>query len=335
MARCAVLIAVFCLLAPAAAAAAQHGNPMAGGRWFVDPDTAAAQAERDAAATGDSATAHALDAVARTPQAMWFIAADDPDSSGYVHAYFDRWHAGAPDSVPVLVLHGVPHQVCAGDNAPGHGDAAAYRGWIDGWARLIGDQRVVVVLEPDALASARCLSPPLRSERYALIAYAARTLSALPHTGVYIDIGAADWLQLTTAAKLLKAAGVRYARGFSLNVTHFDWTANELSYGTKLARRVGGKHFVVNTALNGRGPLVRRSGFHEWCNPPGRALGPLPTTRTGNRYADALFWLQNPGLSDGHCNGGPDVGTFWLRWALELSRDAVHAADFPVVRHRR
>jgi endoglucanase len=88
---------------------------------------------------------------------------------------------------------------------------------------------------------------------------------------------------------------------------------------------------VVNTAFNGRGPQIRHR-FHVWCNPAGRALGPLPTTRTRAARADALFWLGNPGLSDGACRGGPPVGTFWLDWALQLSRPAPAARDYPTWR---
>jgi endoglucanase len=149
---------------------------------------------------------------------------------------------------------------------------------------------------------------------------------------VYIDIGAGDWLGLRTAARLLRVAGVRYARGFALNATHFDWTRAEVAYGKRLSRMVGGKHFVVNTAFNGRGPKLRGKWFHKWSNPSGRALGPLPTTRTPTRLADAFYWLNTPGDSDGHCNGGPSVGAFWLPWALDFVRLAAGAPDYPVYR---
>jgi endoglucanase len=94
---------------------------------------------------------------------------------------------------------------------------------------------------------------------------------------------------------------------------------------------VGGKHFVVNTSANGSGPEIGARNFHVWCNPRGRALGPLPTAQTGDPLADAFFWIGNPGLSDGICNGGPTVGTFWLQWALELTRNAQSARDFPTL----
>lgn len=328
--RLLILLALFLLL-PASAGAAVQGNPMDGAAWYVDPGTAAARAQRNATAAGDLLTATALQPLAGTPQSTWFIAVDDPVTSGYVAEWNARWRAaGSPPAA--ITLHGLPHQVCSGENAPGHGDAAAYRRWIDHWARYIGGRRFVVFLEPDALASSDCLAPRLRAERFALMTYAARSLSNLPQTGVYEDAGAGDWLSVRKAAGLLKAAGVRYARGFSLNATHFDWTSAEVAYGRKLSRAVGGKHFVVNTSANGRGPEIGPRNYHMWCNPRGRALGPLPTTQTADPLADAYFWITNPGLSDGTCNGGPTVGAFWLDWALELSRNAAGAPDFPLHR---
>ncbi len=89
----------------------------------------------------------------------------------------------------------------------------------------------------------------------------------------------------------------------------------------------GGKHFVVNTAENGRGPLVPRNrvryGNEILCNPPGRGLGPKPTFNTGYRNVDAFAWIANPGKSGGSCRpGAPPTGIFWPKLALELARNA-------------
>jgi endoglucanase len=323
--------AVAGVLAPAAAAGTvtPAANPFAGARLFVDPGAAAA-VERDAAAQrGDATSAAALDRIASTPQATWFIAADDPALSGYVRSWFGRLDAAGAGTVPVIALHGLPNQVCAGDNAPGAADDASYQRWITAWADALRGRRAIVVVEPDGLAASRCLAPAARAARRALVRSAAATLAAVPGVAVYLDIGAGDWLPLRLAAAYLRAAGIAGVRGFTLNTTHYDWTADEVHYGERLSRLTGGARYVVNTAFNGRGPQVRH-GFHVWCNPRGRALGPLPTRKTHAAHADAFFWLGNPGLSDGHCNGGPQVGTFWTEWALELSNNALGARDFPV-----
>jgi endoglucanase len=306
---------------------------MAGAPFHVDDHTAAADAERAARDAGRTADADALHVIAGTPQSVWFIAGDDA-ASPYVRGFFGR-AATEPGRIAAITLHGLPQQVCAGDNAPGAESADRYRAWIDGYAQAIADRRAVVFLEPDALAASGCLSPADRAVRLDLVAYAVRTLSALPHAGVYIDAGAGDWRKEQAMAALLRRADVREARGFTLNTTHYDWTADEVAYGLRLSRLLHGKHFVVNPAFNGRGPQIVGRRYHVWCNPTGRALGPTPTTRTHDPRADAFFWLGNPGLSDGRCNGGPRVGTFWEPWALDLVRNAAQAPDFPVFRRRR
>jgi endoglucanase len=117
----------------------------------------------------------------------------------------------------------------------------------------------------------------------------------------------------------LAAAGVSGVRGFALNTANIDTTANEVRYGRQVAAGLGGKPFVVDTSRNGRGAL---SGTLAWCNPPGRALGQPPTTRTGDSLIDALLWIKPPGQSDGTCNGGPSGGVFWVDYALGLARRA-------------
>ncbi len=56
---------------------------------------------------------------------------------------------------------------------------------------------------------------------------------------------------------LLRGAGVGYAGGFALDVTHYDSTENQIAFGAKLARalsaaHIPNRHFVINTAQNGR-----------------------------------------------------------------------------------
>ena len=117
-------------------------------------------------------------------------------------------------------------------------------------------------------------------------------------------------------AQRLRAAGVDRLRGFSLNVSNYHRTADEVAYGTRIAGLLGGAHFLVDTGRNGQGPTTDGA----WCNPPGRGLGTRPTTATGRADADAFLWIKLPGESDGPCNGGPAAGTFWPDGALALAR---------------
>ncbi len=101
------------------------------------------------------------------------------------------------------------------------------------------------------------------------------------------------------AAQYLRASGVAKIQGFFLNATHFDWTSREIRYGSQISRLTGGKHFVINTGENGRGPLRPRTsstpGNEVLCNPPGRGLGPLPTANTGYRERRHVRLDQQPG----------------------------------------
>jgi endoglucanase len=144
---------------------------------------------------------------------------------------------------------------------------------------------------------------------------------------VYLDAGAADAVGARKVARLLDGAGVSEIQGFFLNSTHFDWTTKEIRYGQKISRMTGGRHFVINTAENGRGPLVPRNrvrmGNEILCNPPHRGLGPRPTFDTGFPNVDAFAWIAYPGKSGGLCRpGAPPTGFFWPKLALDLVRHA-------------
>ena len=64
---------------------------------------------------------------------------------------------------------------------------------------------------------------------------------------------------------------------------------------------------MINTAANGRGPLIPKSrvkhGNSFRCNAPGRGLGPRPTSDVPAQYRnlDGFFWIGNPGRSAGRC----------------------------------
>jgi endoglucanase len=152
-------------------------------------------------------------------------------------------------------------------------------------------------------------------------------LSNDPHLVVYLDAGAADAVPAKRIAHLLEQAGISQIQGFFLNSTHFDWTSKEIKFGEEISRLTGGKHFVINTAENGQGPLVpkdrAKNGNEVLCNPAGRGLGPKPTTDTGYKNVDAFAWIANPGVSGGVCGPGqPHGGHFSVALALGLVRHA-------------
>jgi endoglucanase len=238
-----------------------------------------------------------------------------------------RKDAEAPGSVPLVSIYRLPHDRCGHYDAGGSRGAHQYRRWINSFAGALGGHRAVIFLEPDALITVGCLSSRGVHIRMALLSYALRRLGRLPRAAVYLDAGAADALSVGRTVRLLRRAGVGRAQGFFLNATHYDWTSREVRYGQAISRRLHGKHFIVSTAANGRGPLVPHSRVHHGnevlCNPPGRALGPKPTTHTRHRGVDAYFWIGNPGRSGGHCRrGAPGTGVWWPAYALGLAKRA-------------
>ncbi|GAA1974751.1 glycoside hydrolase family 6 protein [Microbacterium pumilum] len=86
----------------------------------------------------------------------------------------------------------------------------------------------------------------------------------------------------------------------------------ESRYASQLGDTVPKTHFVVDTSRNGLGPWQYPADTYpvheDWCNPPDRGLGALPTTSTDDTLVDAYLWIKVPGESDGQCyrgTGGP------------------------------
>jgi endoglucanase len=304
-----LILAFAALAAPATASA----NPFVGRKLYVDPHSPAAK-QAAAWRTTRPADAAEIDEIAGAPQAQWF--GDwNADVAAAVNAHVSA--ASAAGRWALVVAYNIPQRDCGGLSA---GGATDYRGWIREFARGIGSRAAAVVLEPDALAGMDCLSAADRDGRIALLRDAVAVLRATPGVEVYVDAGHSAWHPAATIADRLRRVDVARATGFALNVSNFQATANELAYGRQIAAQLGGKHFVIDTGRNGLGPAPAG----QWCNPSGRALGPRPTTLTGDGLADAFLWIKQPGLSDGPCNGGPAAGAWWADYALGLARRSAY-----------
>ncbi|SEH53593.1 endoglucanase [Mycolicibacterium rutilum] len=287
-----------------------EANPFAGKPFYVNPASKAMRAAQAA-----NPPSPELTAVANTPQAYWLV----PGSSASTVAKY-AGDAQAAGAIPVFAIYGIPHRDCGSFAAGGHGSGEAYRQWIDGIAADIGPVPAAVILEPDALAMADCLSGDQRQERFDLIRYAVDSLSRNPATAVYVDAGHLKWHSPEEMAARLGQAGVERARGFSLNVANFFTTEDEIGYGEAISGLTGGKNYVIDTSRNGAGPA---EGELYWCNPSGRALGVPPTSVTAGPHADAYLWIKRPGESDGTCGkGDPPAGDFVNQYVVELARNA-------------
>ncbi len=233
-----------------------------------------------------------------------------------------------PGSIPILSTYFL-HPAVGGCATPGQlrGAGPLFRARIDALARGIANRPAVVLLELDGVGSSTCFQ---RTGALGLyegdLRYEAAQISSLPHTVVYLEAGYSDANGPDYTARVLNAAGVRLIRGFWTNDTHLNWTIDEIKWGNRISRLTHGAHFVVNTAQNGNGPKRNpdpvTQGNEDLCNPPGRAVGPRPTTDTGFSQVDAFVWSSPPGNSSGSCNGGTASGTFWVARAIDLAAHA-------------
>ncbi|MGV0791384.1 glycoside hydrolase family 6 protein [Mycolicibacterium sp. XJ1819] len=290
---------------------ASEANPLAGAPFYVNPASVAMRAAQKADPPSPE-----LSLVANTPQAYWIT----PGPSAATVAKYTG-DAAAAGAIPVLSIYGIPHRDCGHFAAGGMGSGAQYREWIDGIAAGVGGARAAIIVEPDALAMADCLSADQRQERFELIRYAVDALTSNPAAAVYVDAGHLRWHSPEEMASRLNQAGVDRARGFAVNTANFFTTEDEIGYGEAIAGLTNGSHYVIDTSRNGNGPAPESR--LDWCNPPGRALGVAPTTATAGPHADAYLWIKRPGESDGTCDkGDPPAGTFVNQYAIDLARNA-------------
>jgi endoglucanase len=308
------------------AAVPPAGDLLTGASPFVDWASGLSAVQARSWRYSHPRSAGMLDVIAREPEVHRFGNWSGADPGLQVSQYMQRASIQEPGTVPELSTYYLVNGHCGSYSDPAWRQGA-YHKWIQGLAQGVGDNRAIVFLEMDSLITVGCLSRHGLQVRVHELHDAIGILSKVPRLAVYLDAGAADAVPAAQTAGMLRRAGVSRIQGFFVNSTHFDWTSREIRYGEQISRMTGGKHFVVSTSANGRGPLVPasrvRDGNEVLCNPPGRGLGPLPTFTTRLRNVDAFAWIGNPGRSGGQCRpGAPPTGVFWPQEALSLVRNA-------------
>jgi endoglucanase len=298
-------------------------NPLLGQRFFVDRMEPAYIQWQKWMRAGQTTKANTIWKLAREPRFRWFGKFTSPRMQKKIRGYLDRVQCDQPGTVPLMVVMRHQGKGCSGTyRAGGEAEDRRTMGWYDDFVESVGDARVVIAFEPDSLGTVDCLARDRRKDRLDVLRYGVDKLSQLPNATIYLEGGASDWEPAARTAKQLRYIGISKVRGFMLNVTHHDWTRNNIKHGIELSRMVGGKHFIINTSYNGRGPLHYKRWINKaqhkwrrinvWCHPGLRGLGPAPTTATSHPLVDAYMYINRPGYSAGSCNGGPlPVGTWW------------------------
>jgi cellulase/cellobiase CelA1 len=197
----------------------------------------------------------------------------------------------------LLVLVALGYLIFRAQEQAGLGsDEQAYERWISGFAAGLGNRPAVVILEPDALAQlASCLDSAQQQARLQMLSYAVRTLQTNSDQ-VYLDAGHSNWVPAGQMAARLRAADVARAYGFSLNVSNFDPTGQEIGYAAELDRDLGmAKRFVIDTSRNGKGSAGGRG--HPAAGPVSRGLpGAGGGALAGQLFTDpdtqAAIWVR-------------------------------------------
>ena len=231
-----------------------------GARLFVPPPNPGAVDQIAVLAKSNAAReAAAITAIEAVPQAIWFSKGTPEEVQSAVSNAMVR--ATQDLALRVLVASNRPYRDCAGFSAGGAKNTAAYEAWIDGFARGIGNERALVILEPDSTgmlpystsldgtadpcrptatdASGKTIPAPgaTAEEAYAQIRYAAATLANLaPSALVYLDGTHAAWLPVGEAAYRLYRSGVLGTQGFAVNVSSFQLVSRSVQYGTWIAK---------------------------------------------------------------------------------------------------
>ncbi|MEU9479504.1 glycoside hydrolase family 6 protein [Streptomyces sp. NPDC048191] len=310
------LVAAFVALplALAAAPSAHAADPttMTNG-FYVDPDSSAKRWV--AANPGDGRALAINSSVANTPMAHWF-----GSWSGTIGTATGAYVGAAEyqHKLPILVAYNIYNRdYCGGHSAGGAASPSAYASWIAQFAGGIADRPSIVLLEPDSLADYGCMTGAQIGERESMITGALTQFNRqTPNTWVYLDAGNPGWASPATMAQRLNEAGLRQAHGFSLNISNYYTTAENIAYGNAVNSELGARYgytkpFVVDTSRNGNG------SNGQWCNPSGRRTG--TPTRTGGG-AEMLLWIKTPGESDGDCGvgAGSSAGQFLPEVAYKM-----------------
>jgi endoglucanase len=223
-----------------------------------------------------------LTAMATTPQAVWFEGGSPEEVHSEVRTTVLR--AAREGRVPVLVAYNLPYRDCAQYGAGGAADSAAYVEWIDGFAKGLANEKVVVILEPNGLGvipySTEWCNPTITDakgktvrapgatpeDRYDVLAKAIDILEGqAPNAAVYLDGTHGHWLPVGEIAHRLANAGIARVQGFTVNLSNFQPTPEAIKYGTWVSECIA---YASNPAVG-----ANKADPYSDCPSPRRSTG--------------------------------------------------------------
>src|SRR5688500_1110352 len=210
-------------------------NPLLGQRFLMARLEAAYMQWARWKRAGETTKANTIWKLAREPRFRWFGKFTRPRMQKKIRGFLDRVQCDQPGTVPLMVVMRHQGKGCSGSyRAGGEAEDRRTMKWYDDFADSVGDARVVIGFEPDSLGTIDCLARDRRQDRLDVLRYGVDRLSQLPNATIYLEAGASDWEAASRTANQLRYIGIRKVRGFMLNVSHHDWTRNNIQHGIQI-----------------------------------------------------------------------------------------------------
>jgi endoglucanase len=320
--------------APPAAPARRAARVLDPATQFYVPPPRAAAAQQIAAFAGARALHEAalMTALEAVPRAAAFTGGTPEQVETDVRTTLAR--AANDGTVPVLATSYIPYRGCGQNMAGGARDATAYRAWVEGLARGIGNDKAVVVLEPTSLgiipnnraldgspercrptvtnAEGKPVAAPgaTPDEHYALLAYAVDVLAnRAPNAYVYLDGTHSHWLSVADIAYRLAKVGVDRVQGFAVNVDAEQPTSDAIRYGTWISK------CLAHARRRGNAPAA----FRDCPGPPGLA-----------NPAGATDWDTTDVWYRDHADGEPTPDAERAHFVVDNSRNGRGPLDVSI-----
>lgn len=252
--------------------------------------------------------AAALMELDKYPIAAWYT-----DRSDDYEALAKTLVSTCPESSRLsVVVQGIPSNDCATPYSPSESSvktAKDYEKFVTTLASIVGDRKVLYVLEPGAvgvLTSDRCGGD---AEYKLNLATAVKLLSANSNAKIYVDVGrqtlSSDELTAEVVEIIASLMDAGSVSGIALNTGDYGPTSELAQLCSIFQTAIGSAKLtcVIDTSRN-----YAHLNSEERCNPIDAAIGAPPTADTRFENIDYLMWIKPPGESDGKCDDGTHGG---------------------------
>jgi hypothetical protein len=288
--------------------------------------------------------APAVKELSKHSSAIWYT---DNEVAATMQSRINQMLSHCPDnSRLMLVVYGLPNKDCeAGfSNVGSNKNATDYKNFIQTLANLVGNRKVLYVVEPDAVGLVANGGCAVKEGYTDNIHTALQILSQNENADIYLDVGywtllgEASAIRIANAVKTLSTAGK--LKGIALNSGHFRPTADMARLCTTFQNAYNSTSLncVIDTSRNNNNNPTST----EWCNARFGGIGRPPTSNTDISNVDYLIWIKPVGESDGTCDSadltpdamkGPPAGQFFLEGFISLWNNGYYVQEkgFPAL----